>query len=137
MPPIVVTGRDDRVTQRQKQHAEEKFRKLEKYFAGILKIEATLSHGSTHGAGEAEVELLVSVRGGKPIICRSRSKELYAAVDMVLDKAESQLTRYKEKLKARKAAAQRPASGALPAGAAPDSGENEAYQDIVEKRDFS
>ncbi len=136
MPPIVVTGRDEKVTSRQKQHAEEKLRKLDRYFAGIVKVEAILSHGSPHGAGEAEVELLISIRGGKPLVCHSRSKELYAALDLVLDKAESQLTRHKGRLKARKGSGGRAASAESPADLA-EGGEEEAYQDIVEKRDFS
>ena len=95
MATIVVTGRDDQISSRSKQHTEEKLTKLEKYFDGIGKIEAVLGHSGA----DAEVELVISVGHGKTVVCRSQARELYTAVDMVLDKAETQLTRHKERLK--------------------------------------
>ena len=133
---IVVTGRDDRVTSRHKQHAEEKIAKLRKYFNGIQRIEATLGFGSqgTRNA-EAEAELVITVRGGKPIVCYSKGNELYAAVDLVLDKAEKQLTRHKEKLKTHKGGGHAAPAVDLDA-VVPPSDEDEGYQDVVEKRDY-
>ena len=95
MATIVVTGRDDQVSSRSKDHAEEKLAKLPRYYDGIGRIEAVLAHSND----EAEVELVISVKRGKTIVCRSRAKELYAAIDLVLDKAEAQLTKFKERLK--------------------------------------
>lgn len=138
MPSIVVTGRDEKVTSRQKQHTEEKLKKLERFFDGVGKIEATLTHGSPHGAGEAEVELRISIRGGSPIVSHARSKELYAALDSAIDKAEEQLRRHKEKIRTRKGApktAETALAGEAEASAG-DDGEEEAYEDIVERREF-
>ncbi len=132
MAPIVVTGRDERVTSRHKQHAQDKLSKLGKYFDGIQRIEAVLGHDS-HGA---EAELVISIRSGKPLVCHSKGKELYAAVDTVLDKAEKQLTRHKEKLKGHKGGGRAVPPSLEPTESAAD-GEEEGYQDIVEKRDFS
>lgn len=95
MATIVVTGRDDQISSRSKEHAEDKLSKLERYYDGIGKIEAVLCHSGD----VAEVELVISVKRGKTIVCRSRAKELYAAIDLVLDKAETQLTKFKERLK--------------------------------------
>ena len=39
MAAIVVTGRDARISTREKRHAEEKLGKLERYFDGIHQIE--------------------------------------------------------------------------------------------------
>jgi ribosomal subunit interface protein len=142
MPSIVVTGRDDRVSSRHKKHAEEKLSKLNRYFDGIVKIEAILDFS---GDG-ALVEVIMSVRGGKRLVCQSRSKDLYAAIDLVLDKAGAQLKRHKEKLKKRKVEGSRGRRSGEPGAAegapeATDGGgaeeEDESYQDIVEKRDFS
>jgi putative sigma-54 modulation protein len=134
MPSISVSGRDDKITHRHKVHAEEKVQKLQRYFNGIVKIEVVLGHTPT----EAEAELIISVAGGKTIVCQARGKDPFAALDVVLDKAEVQLTRHKEKLKThkRKGAGEdeTPAADAA-AGAQPDDGE--AYQDIVEKRKFT
>jgi putative sigma-54 modulation protein len=147
MPPIVVTGRDDQVTSRHKQHAEAKIAKLERYFDGIVKIEVVLGHlgGPGKGApggsgGTAEAEVVLSVRGGKPVVCHSRQDDLYAAIDTVLDKAEVQLTRHKEKLKTHKGAptSRHPEEipGGDPVDAGPEEPEETSYQDIVEERDY-
>ena len=132
MPRIVVTGRDDKVTSRHKNHAEEKISKLEKYFDGIVKIEAVLGHDRDGAAAE----LVISVRRGKPLVSNAHAQELYAAIDVVLDKAEKQLTRHKEKLKGRKGEPKSVPSEDLGPGAVEDS-EEERYQDIVDQRDFS
>ena len=133
MAAIVVTGRDSGISSRQKQHAESKLEKLERYFDGINKIEAVLGHE----ADGADVELVISVRKGKPIVCHSQAKELYAAIDMCLDKAETQLTKFKERAKKHRAGS----GGELAASAqaeAPSEDDNlESYEDIVEKTDFS
>lgn len=132
MANIVVTGRDSNVTTRHKQHTEEKLAKLERYYNGVTKIEAILSHA----AEGCEAELVISIRRGNPIICHSQAKELYAAVDACLDKAESQLTKHKERQKNHRG------ERAADAGAAPTESEGddeklESYEDIVEKTDFS
>lgn len=133
MPPtVVVTGRDDRVTSRHKAHTQEKIAKLERYFDGIVKIEAILDHVPEGG----EAEIVISVSGGNHLVCHAKGKDLYAAVDLVLDKAEKRLTRHKEKLKGRGKGDRRPtAEGKAEGGAGgPD---EEDYQDIVNKRKFS
>ena len=88
MATIVVTGRDDKVTSRTREHAEAKLGKLEKYFDGIGRIEAVLGRSGD----EARVELVISVGRGKTIVCESRHKEVYAAIDLVLDKEECPYT---------------------------------------------
>ena len=139
MPPIVVNGRGEKITARHKQHAQEKIRKLCRYFDGIVKMEAVLQNDS----GESRAELLISVRGGKTLVCHSRSKELYAAIDLLVDKAEVQLTRHKEKRKdhnkGRSSAEWPGGEGGAPGdrGADEDDDTEERYEDIVEKRTTS
>jgi ribosomal subunit interface protein len=129
---ILVTGRSDKITSRDRKHAEEKIQKLEKYFNGITRIEIILQKN----AEISEVELIISVKRGSQIVCHAREKDLYAAVDMVLDKAEIQLTRHKEKVRHRRVA--REGTG-VEGGAGEEMEEEklEAYEDIVEKREFN
>ncbi len=134
MATIVVTGRDSEVTSRNKQHAEDKLAKLERYYSGITKIEAVLGHR----ADGAEAELVISVRRRKAIVCHGKAKELYAAIDVVLDKAEGQLTKFKERTldqRTRIPTGQVAAGEAM--GVADDEENLESYEDIVEKTDFS
>ena len=72
-----------------------KIEKLEKYFNGITRIEMILSNSGDL----SEAELVISVKRGSQIVCRTQDKDLYAAIDLVLDKAEAQLTKHKERLK--------------------------------------
>ena len=148
MASIIITGKDASVTSRNKDHAEEKLSRLAKYFDGIGKIEAILGHNGD----DAEVEVVITVPRGTPIVCSSRARDLYAAIDLVLDKAEAQLTKHKERLKDHKLhrgdGAHKPgiegkngtpageeAGGAAGGGGKDDDG-LESYDEVIEKRDF-
>lgn len=130
-PTIIVTGRDAQVSSTNKKHAELKITKLERYFNGIQKIEAVLGHSGD----QAGVELVISVRRAKPIVCHSHAKDLYAAIDMVIDKAEIQLTKLKERVKAHKG---RNAGDLAPEAVAStgDDEKLESYDEVIEKREF-
>jgi len=131
MATIIVTGRDSEVTAKNREHAEDKISKLDKYFDGIGKIEAILGHSGD----SASVELVISVPKKKPIVCQARAKDLYAAIDLVVDKAEIQLTKFKEKLKGHKGSKSSSESETSPAGGQEDEG-LESYDEVIEKRDF-
>lgn len=100
MVSIQVTGKDPTVTSANKSHAEEKLSRLGRYFGGIEKIEAVLGRVGD----EASVEIVISIPRARPIVCRSQARDLYAAIDLALDKAETQLTRHKERVRQRKVA---------------------------------
>ena len=134
MALIVVTARSDKITARDREHAKDKIQKLEKYFNGITRLEMILQRSLE----QAVAEVVISVRRGGQMFCKESHKDLYAAIDLVLDKAEIQLTRHKEKIKERRG---REAGSAVPGEreeGAEESGEEtlEAYEDIVEKREF-
>ena len=142
MATISISGKDDQVSTHTKEHAEEKLSKLARYFNGIGKIEAVLGHSGD----EAEVEVVISVPRGSPIVCHSRARDLYTAIDLVLDKAEAQLTKHKERIKERKISRGEPmgagaegviGEGKAGAGNFPDDEELESYDDVVDKRDFN
>ncbi len=94
-----------------------------------------------HEKDEAEAELVLSIRGSKPVICHGHASELYAAIDAALHKAETALTRHKEKVKGHKGAPTSRHPEDIPVAGGEDGGgddpEDESYQDIVEGRDFS
>lgn len=136
MATIHVTGKDAQVSSRNKEHAQEKLSKLARYFNGIGTIEAFLGHSGD----DAEVEVVISVPRGSPIVCRSAARDLYAAIDLVLDKAEAQLTKHKERIRTHKG--EKPSLGAAAAspggeGAEVEDAQLESYDDVIEKRDFT
>ena len=136
MAMIIVTGRDGQVTSRNREHAEDKIKKLERYFDRINRIEAILSHSGD----VAKAELVITVPRGQPIVCHSEAKELYAAIDLVVDKAEIQLTKFKERLKDHKAlrggSPKAPSPGAENSPRGGDDEGLESYDEVIEKRDF-
>ncbi len=91
---VTVTGRHPGFTPHVKEYAENKVNRLERYFDGTQRIEVVLRRE----ADDSIAELIITA-SGRQIICESRDPDLYAAIDHVLDKAEHQLTRYKEKRK--------------------------------------
>jgi ribosome-associated translation inhibitor RaiA len=46
--------------------------------------------------------VVISVKKGARIVCHHDDKDLYAAIDLMIDKAEIQLTKHKEKLQSRR-----------------------------------
>lgn len=129
MVPISITGRNDEITHAQKEHAREKVQKLERYFSGLTRIEVILEKHPER----CRCELVMSVKKGSAIVVHSDHKELYAAIDLVLDKGETQLTRKKEKRQDRRNSAPAP----VPEGAIPDAEENlETYDEVVARREF-
>ena len=130
MVPIAVTARDGKITSRDRKHAERKIEKLEKYFNGITRIEMILAHD-----GElALVEIVIHIRRGSQLFCKTSDKDLYAAIDIVLDKAEIQLTKHKEKVKGHHRPA-RDDSAAEEEASGPEE-RLEGYDEIVAQRDF-
>lgn len=96
---IVVTGRCPEITPTMKRHAQRKVGKLSRYFEGTNQVEVVLDRDGA----DSKVELIIGVSRGGTIVSQCRDEDLYAAIDKVLDKAEKQLTRYKEKLKDKRA----------------------------------
>jgi putative sigma-54 modulation protein len=93
---IELTGRHLTVTDSIREYAESKAAKLVKYFDGTQQINVlleALKHSSF------KVELVVDVRGHHDIIATATAPDLYAAIDLALDKARAQLTTFKERLK--------------------------------------
>ena len=91
---VTVTGRHPGITPHVKEYAESKVGRLERFFDGTHRIEVVMRRE----AEESIVELIIQARK-RQVICECRDPDLYRAIDLVLDKAETQLTRLKEKLK--------------------------------------
>ncbi len=91
---VTVTGRHPGITPHVKEYAENKVGRLERFFDGTHRIEVMMRRE----AEESIVELVIQARG-RQVISESRDPDLYRAIDLVLDKAETQLTRLKEKRK--------------------------------------
>jgi len=96
---IVINGKHVELTEALTSYVREKFSKLTTYFEHIIEIDVTLSVEQTKNKEDRQtVEVTIWANGAVLRACES-SFDMYAGVDLVLDKLERQLIKYKEKIK--------------------------------------
>lgn len=106
---ITVTGRHMGVSDALRTYCQEKAARLPRFLDRILAVEVVLEgKGGMHTA-----EIIVRSAGAQPFVATERHEDAYAAVDLLMDKIEEQLRRYKERHRNRKHP-QRPAAGEEP-----------------------
>jgi putative sigma-54 modulation protein len=91
---IKITGRHGHLSDATQQFIQEKAQKLLHYFQRLMMIEVLVDNKEE----EFVVEFLVSAEHKHDFVARERHKDMLAAVDLVLDKLERQINRYKEKI---------------------------------------
>jgi len=89
---IIFSGKHVEVTPALKQYAETKLNKLSRFFDGVQEVhvmESTLRN-------QHIVEVTLKANGTL-IRAEERSADMYSSIDLVVDKLERQLSRYKER----------------------------------------
>jgi putative sigma-54 modulation protein len=87
------------VSEALKDYCQEKAERLPRFFDRIQLIEVVLDGK----AGRHSAELIVHAAGApQPFVAREDDEDAFAAMDLVLDKIEEQLRRYKERHRNRK-----------------------------------
>jgi putative sigma-54 modulation protein len=94
----------------------EKANKLLHYFQRLTMIDVTVDL-SVDEKDERTVEFVVSAEHKHDFVARAKHKDVLAAVDLVLEKLEQQIRKYKEKIQDHR---HTPAMGDLPGMPAPD-----------------
>ncbi len=74
----------------------EKFKKLENHFSHIIDTHVTLSVDKKF---QQIAKAHMNLAGGGNIVASSDSKDMYASIDMLIDKLDEQIRKHKEKLK--------------------------------------
>ncbi|MEY4828832.1 MAG: Ribosome hibernation promoting factor [Planctomycetota bacterium] len=90
---IEFKGRHDHISERMKAHATKKLEKLARYNDRIARIELVADHAHE----SPEVELIVHMRRGKPMVAKDQGETFSATVDSLVVKMEKQLKKQKEK----------------------------------------
>ncbi len=87
------------ITPALKEYAEKKAEKLEKYFESIQEVQIELDVVAT--ADENERQLAIGIIKASQTLIRAEvaSKDMYASIDLLEEKLETQLRKHKEKLK--------------------------------------
>lgn len=110
---ISVNGRHMEVTESLRKYAEERFGKLEKYLPPASQATITLAVvRKVHHIAEASIKA-----NGLMIQASEETGEMYSSLDLLLEKIERRVRKYKEKLVNHK-------NGALRTEAAPPAGED-------------
>lgn len=91
---INVTGRSDAVTSAMKRKAADKFGKLQRFFDRITWVEVKLDAQNERKT----VEVSAGLNRGATIVSKTQENDMYAAIDIAVDKMTRQLRRHKEKL---------------------------------------
>jgi putative sigma-54 modulation protein len=95
---FAVTGRHLEITEAMKQYAEEKATRLNRFYDRIQSIEVVVGKQGIRN----RVEMVVTTDHKDTFVGQVDAGDCYEAIDLVVDKLESQLRRHKEKLRNRK-----------------------------------
>lgn len=95
---VTVKGRHMGVSDALRAYCEEKAQRLPRFLDRILSIEVVLDGKE----GMHTAEMIVHSAGASPFVAHEQHEDPYAAVDLLMDKIEEQLRRYKERHRNRK-----------------------------------
>ncbi|MFA5479257.1 MAG: ribosome-associated translation inhibitor RaiA [Candidatus Muiribacteriota bacterium] len=96
---IIISGQNFNLTDSLKQHTEEKLSKLKKYFEQINETDVVF-HVEDSKEKEKKHSVEVTIwANGTTLHAEESAQDLYSSVDLVVDKLERQIKKYKEKLK--------------------------------------
>jgi putative sigma-54 modulation protein len=95
-------GRDIEVTDAMRTYAEDKLAKLDRFSDQIVDARVVMSYDDRIGGAPAKVEVQLNVPNGI-VRAEERGADTYAAIDLVVDKLERQLKKFKGRLLAKRA----------------------------------
>jgi putative sigma-54 modulation protein len=110
---IKITARHGHLSEATQQFIQGKAEKLLHYFQRLMMIEVLVDQKEE----DYLVEFLVSAEHKHDFVATERNKDLLAAVDLVLDKLERQIRKYKEKIQDRR---RTPPTGKVAGAPAPE-----------------
>ena len=90
---INLSGHHIEITDPLRDFVNSKFAKLERHFEHINNVQVTLTVEKLNQIAEAKL----NVNGGE-IFANSEHDDMYAAIDLLMDKLDRQLIKHKEKL---------------------------------------
>ena len=92
---LSITGHHLDVSEPLKNYVQEKFQKLERHFDQVIDVHVILSVEKLQQKAEATVQV-----NGAKLFAEETQADLYAAIDVLIDKLDRQTIRHKEKLNA-------------------------------------
>jgi len=93
-----IVGRKIDLTDAIKDYIESAFTQLEKYNLDIIAAKAIVSSIKKNHKDVFEIEFTIQLAKRDTVVIKQSDKDLYAAIDIALDRAKKVLRRYKEKI---------------------------------------
>ena len=94
---LQITGRHMDITPAIHDYVTEKVEKIKRHFDHLIDVNIILSVEKLVQKAEATMHV-----SGKTLFVECENENLYAAIDMLVDKLDRQVTRHKEKLSGRR-----------------------------------
>ncbi len=116
---ITITGRHTSVTDAMKTYATEKFAKLERHDDLVTTAELVMDVEKTRHW----VEMIAHTKVGDRIVGKAEHTDMYAAIDLLVEKMDRQLKKHKEMVKVER---KHGARGRVSAGGSEQAGRGEA-----------
>lgn len=91
---INISGHHVEVTDALKDYVSEKLERLARYSDDITSIQAVLTVEKNRQRAEATIRVK-----GADLFANAESEDMYAAIDLLSDKLDRQVTKHKEKMK--------------------------------------
>jgi len=91
-----IVGKNLELTEPIKNYAESAFEAIKKYNLDIISANMILSDNKK---GFFNVEFVINVKDKHTVVITQKDKDLYAAIDLALDRAKKNLRRYADKIK--------------------------------------
>lgn len=95
---FTITGKHMEITDAIRQYAEKKAGKLTKFSDRIQEISVVMGKRDH----EYEVEIIVDIEHNHPVLAKNSATDLYACIDLTVDKVERQMSDLHKMLKNRK-----------------------------------
>jgi len=127
---IEFKGRHDHITERMQEHATKKLQRLGRFEDALTRVEVVADHAHEN----PEIELIAHLRKGAPMVAKDRGESFSGTMDLLVDKMEAQLRKWKEKLTNHKFPdAKEERARAAESHQPPAAGDEETYEDVVRK----
>jgi len=94
-----IAGRHFELTEPIKNYIESAIESLEKYNLQIISVHAIVSGDTKNGKKGYSVEFVVNLKDKNTVVITQRDKDVYAAIDLALERLKKSLRRFADKIK--------------------------------------
>ena len=100
---VSIVGKQFDLTDAIKNHIESAITSLEKYNLDIISARAVVTADERKGKKGFSVDFIITLPNKNSIVIKQKDKDVYAAVDLAIDRAKKVLRRHNDKIKTHKA----------------------------------